>query len=241
MIYLFWRIKPILAGEFGMVRGDIKFAGGDKNKSSMVPSYIFLLDNNRDQIIVDTSFGSPQICEERIGLIIKRDKELKIILEEEGVVFEKISSIILTHLHWDHASNIGIFSQCPIYCQKKELEAAFNPNNGYDSYFLQDIVDAKNRIVLLDGFYQIRDGIEVVLLGGHTYGSQAVIISTLKGKVVIAGDNIMTYENVDKNVPIGLCVNPKEALAALEWVRSNNFKVLPTHDYKTMIKYKAFW
>jgi len=230
-----WKILPILGGEFGMVRDDIKYKNGNPEHSEMVPSYIFLLESELGKVLVDTSFGDPAECEKKLGLVVKREKMLQHILTHSGINQTEVKAIILTHLHWDHAANCGMFPSSKIYCQESELASAFAPDSGYPPYFLEDIRNSMDRVVSLQGNAEVYDGIHVVHCGGHTIGSQMVEVQTEAGRAIITGDTIMTYKNVEQNVPVGLCDDPGACIRALYYIRGQqDALLLPSHDYSTM-------
>lgn len=232
---MLWTVRPIIAGEFGMVRDDIKFSGGDPAKSGMVPSYIYLLENGIEQVVVDTSFTQPKRCEEVLGLVVKRNISYKKLLDQNGIVAGKVSAVILTHLHWDHAANLKLFASAKIYCQQKEADFALSPDSGYLPCFLKEYKAAADRWVLVDKDTTVFEGINLFHCGGHTVGSQMVEVNTSEGKVLITGDTIMTYENVIKRIPIGLCSDLEACRLAVEDVRLKQaVLLLPSHDYHTM-------
>jgi len=232
---LIWEITPILGGEFGMVRDDIKYENGNPGHSEMVPSYIFLLESKLGKVLVDTSFGDPQKCREKLGLIVKREKPLVRILADAGINPEEITAIILTHLHWDHAANCDIFPYSKIYCQQLELDAAFTPGSDYPPVFVEGIKNSMHRILPLRGDADVMEGIGVVLCGGHTTGSQMIEVQTGLGTAIISGDTIMTYKNIEQRIPVGLRTDPEACRRVIEkTLKKRGMFLLPSHDYLTM-------
>lgn len=69
--------------------------------------------------------------------------------------------------------------------------------------------------------------------GGHSVGSQAVIVATRHGKIAMPGDNIARWRNLEEEIPAGLLVDLQEAKESLEKIRQNCDIVLPSHDWKT--------
>ena len=50
---------------------------------------------------------------------------------------------------------------------------------------------------------RITDGVSVHLLGGHTPGTQVVLLDTEAGRVCIPGDLVPFYKNLELNWPMG--------------------------------------
>lgn len=108
-------------------------------------------------------------------------------LEELGIQHQDIDTVILTHLHWDHAGgatcigDLGVdiaFPRARYFVQRKEWEAAIKAPPDDDGYLLEDftVLDEAGVLTLLDGGGEILPGIEVRLTGGHSSGHQIVLV-----------------------------------------------------------------
>jgi glyoxylase-like metal-dependent hydrolase (beta-lactamase superfamily II) len=228
-----WKISPVLGGEFGMVRDDIKFVGGNPSATAMVPSLLFLLEHEDRQVVIDTSFRDPRDAE-YMGLVIKREGTIEARIRAAGIIPEKVEVLLLTHTHWDHADNCDVFTDALVYCQQKDYDYAIE-NPDYSQRLKKTLAGLGRRLVLLQGTADILPGIQAVFIGGHTPGSQMFVIDSSVGKAIITGDDVMTFANVENNIPVGLCVNPPACLQALEYIRQNRGALLfPSHDYRTL-------
>ena len=226
-----YQITPITAGEFGMVRDDIKYRGGSPQITGYVPSYIYLLQQGKDQYLVDTSFIDPAFCARQMQLEVIRNKPLPQVLEHHGVIPDMVRGIFFTHLHWDHAGNISQFPNAVLYCQTREYEAALDPD-AYPPQFLTEFREALPRLILLEGDQEPVPGIRVHLCKGHTPGSQMIETDTVQGPALIPGDVVMTMKNITRNIPVGLAVNPEDAAKALGYINSRAYSaVYPSHEY----------
>lgn len=225
-----YQITPIKAGEFGMVRDDIKYKGGSPRITGYVPSYIYLLQQGNDQYLVDTSFTDPVFCSRRMQLEVNRVKPLPELLKQHGVIPDMVKGIFFTHLHWDHAGNISLFPNAVLYCQEREYEAARDPD-AYPPQFLTEFRKALSRLILLEGDQEPVPGIRVHLCKGHTPGSQMIETDTERGPALIPGDVIMTMKNITRNIPVGLAVNQDDAAKALDYVNSRAYSAIyPSHE-----------
>lgn len=229
-----WKVKPVLTGKFGMVRDDIKYRGGNPGISEFVPSVLFLLDSGGEQVIVDTGFGDADECSRLLSLKVERNAPYEEILGEAGICPMKVSAVVFTHLHWDHAGMAQVFSNADFYCHELEWNRAVSHPEEYPAEWMEYLRQNKNKVRIYPekSEKEIMPGISVRYTGGHTYGSQMVLVQTKKGRCLITGDVVMTNRNYDENIPVGLCVDERECDAALELVRQYKpIKVYPSHDF----------
>ncbi|MGH7707617.1 MAG: MBL fold metallo-hydrolase, partial [Vulcanimicrobiaceae bacterium] len=84
---------------------------------------------------------------------------------------------------------------------------------------LFDEMAHKERFHLLDGDHTVADGVEVLLVRGHTPGSQIVAVDVPGGRAVVAGDAIRLNENYPANIPNAIHIDVRDAIAAIERVR----------------------
>ncbi len=231
-----FKVKPVLVGEFGPVREDIKFRGGNPSEGSAVPSYLFYLESEEYRVVVDTGFDPLRIPPNLAGLQFKGRDVLRV-LEEEGIDPKVVDFVICTHLHWDHIGNVKVFERAKIVCQRSEVAWAFLPpfwEVGYEKEPLESLWKATDRLVVVDGEATLVKGLSVRKVGGHTPGSQVVEVETSAGRVIIAGDLVMCVENLEKDWPIGLFWSLPECVEGMKWLKMQDALVLPGHDWKVL-------
>jgi len=195
---------------------------------------LWLLRGPAGVVVVDT--GPPLEEAHRRG--ITNVREVDVALAEAGVAATDVRTIVLTHLHWDHAANAAKFPNATYLAQRREIEffgshAREHPMmNRFFSHqaYLGQLIE-QGRIKPVDGDRQIVPGLTAIRVGGHTPGSQMVVVEAEKGTAVITGDAIPLHRNYLENIPSGILVNTLEALAALERVRAMRPVALYTgHD-----------
>lgn len=195
---------------------------------------LWLLRGPGGVIVVDT--GPPLEEAHRRGITDVR--EVDVALAEAGVAPEDVQQIVLTHLHWDHAANAQKFPNATYLAQQREIEffgsharehPAMNRFYSHQAYLGQLI--EQGRIKAVDGDREIAPGLTAIRVGGHTPGSQMLVVDTQEGTAVITGDAIPLHRNYRDNIPSGIVVNTLEALAALDRVRAMRPAALYTgHD-----------
>jgi glyoxylase-like metal-dependent hydrolase (beta-lactamase superfamily II) len=168
-----------------------------------------------------------------------------------GIAPEKVTDIIITHSHWDHADGADLFPKATIWIQKDEYEHYVGSKGEVLARGGVDPLDAEmfaglkaaGRVKLIDGDdQQILPGIRVYTGGKHTFASQFVGVATASGTVVIASDNAYLYKNLDEKLAIAQTLDATSNLAAqarmLE-LAGSPARVVPGHDPEVFNRYPA--
>ena len=109
-----------------------------------------------------------------------------------------VDKVFLSHIHFDHANNVDLFTNAVIYLGKADWEYVQNPAKD-DLFIPWGIRDqlSKNKLELLDHGDDIGGGLTALKLRGHTPGSMGVQFEhATNGTVVIAGDAIKNLDEV---------------------------------------------
>lgn len=240
-----WKITPLDLGTLQVTSGAQVYKHGVRQcvgEVLTVPCIGWLLENDLtgEKIMVDAGPAEDDQWGSRYHnpIQIKEEQKLAHVLYQKGIAAEEITTVILTHLHWDHAYGVVQLPQAKVYVQEEELRYAVSPlppdRKHYElniktklPFFLQFF----HQMVLLRGDKTITSGIDVVALPGHSPGSQGVVINTKQGKYLIAGDLINGLDNWKLRLPGGLYCNMTECYASFEKIESLHVQVLPSHDY----------
>jgi N-acyl homoserine lactone hydrolase len=242
------KIIPLKTGSIYCNKGITTTLGKGLDQWITIPSIAWYVHDkeNNNQILVDTGMCSTEQANQHHYPGSKQEdgQRIDLALKKIGVNIKDINIIILTHLHWDHCQNLHLFKNAKFYVQRKELEFARNPipiyYNSYDTNnpkltpAFQDV-----NFELLDGEKEIIPNIEVFPTPGHSPGHQSVLVKTRKGNYVIAGDAVMSYENLKedlvKNIPfvmIGRYMDVKQCWESFRKIKEKADLVLPGHEPK---------
>jgi glyoxylase-like metal-dependent hydrolase (beta-lactamase superfamily II) len=166
-----------------------------------------------------------------------KEQDLDAALAAIGVKPEAIDTVILTHLHWDHASNNGLFPKAKFYVQKLEYEQIGDPGVTDIPGFILTLV-RRTQYELLDGDMEVCEGISVALTPGHTRGHQCVLVDTAAGNYIIGGDLVTLLENWnhDPKIPNGGYYDLDVITESMKKMAGISGTMLPGHDFEVLKK-----
>lgn len=210
------------------------------------PCIIWYIQGSKGNIIVDLGPPDPAQCQENHNMEITRTEEQEPLnaIASVGLSPEDVRTVILTHLHWDHALGFHLFKNATFLIQKKEMEYAIAPFPCHLPVYHEkstgkpQFVDYLDRIKVIDGDHQVEDGVTCIFIPSHTPGFQGVLVNTEKGKYFIAGDAVGLFENWETipHVPSGIFNNLSQYYESIEKIERISDVVLPGHDGKIFDK-----
>lgn len=174
---------------------------------------------------------------------VKPEEEIGLQLKNIGINPSDVRSVIMTHLHTDHAGGLAHFPNTKILVHKRAYKEAQGLkgllggflNNRFPSWFKPELFELENNP--LGPFPQslrINNDIFIVSTFGHTKSHVSVIVKSENINYFIAGDSSYTQENMLQGKVDGVSHNDKVALETLKNIKafceSNPTIYLPSHD-----------
>lgn len=95
-----------------------------------------------------------------------------------------IRTVILSHMHVDHAGYLYLFPHAEVIVQRKEFAAAFSyafeqlDQEGHTLYMRRDITAPVDKYTLIDGDYEVCPGVKCISLPGHSAGMMGLELRT---------------------------------------------------------------
>jgi glyoxylase-like metal-dependent hydrolase (beta-lactamase superfamily II) len=171
--------------------------------------YVWLIRGNGRNIMLDCGFDHE--CGAKRGRKIDRlpDEEIA----KLGTTADQIDTVIVSHLHYDHAGNFGLFPNAEFLIQDAEIAFATSRYMRYPAVrrpFEADHVceliqlNFGERVRYIDGDAEIAPGITVHHLPGHAHGQMGAQVNTKRGRVFLASDVAHFYDNVWKRNPFSI-------------------------------------
>ena len=182
---------------------------------------VTLIRDENENILFDTgSFGVRSVIHE--------------LIEKEN-----IDKLFISHLHFDHCSNLDLFKKSKIYINSKEISNLYENNSDYDLYKpLIKILD-KYDIVEFDHPISISKNVGVVLTYGHTIGHSSLEFIKDNKKILIAGDSIKSLNDYLNDQDYGNAQEPMKYIETKGKIKDKYYIIIPGHSdiiYKDNLK-----
>lgn len=236
-----WEVTAIKYAERNNRTRNESFIVDDDHASGHEMDYfLWVLRSDHGTIVIDTGYDAKEGA--RRGRPVIRDPDVA--LRSVGVEPDTIDTVIITHLHYDHAGGLDRFPRATFHVQQAEMAYVTGPCMCHPHLrypFTADHVCQAVRLLydgrlrFHDGDAQIAPGVTVHRIGGHTKGLQAVRVKTSAGWMCLASDASHYYENFVAAKPFPIVVDLKEMLDGfirIQELASSPTLVVPGHDPK---------
>lgn len=188
-----------------------------------VPVPAYLIEHPTGLAVFDTGVGprfARQMGEPLSGPVDLHDNELiDARLRAIGVNPMRVSYILNSHLHYDHAGGNALLPAACVITQLAEWERARRSDSA--RYHAPEF-DTGQYILGITGQHDVFGDNSVILVPtpGHTPGHQSARVQTSSGEVVLAGDACLLQRSLDDLVVPEEADDPDRYRTTLEWFRS---------------------
>ena len=221
---------------------------GDEDGPQAMSFFVWVVRNENRTIIVDTGFDGAEAKRRDFPIELEPVEALQRI----GIAAETVETVIISHLHFDHAGTLDRFPAARFHIQESELAYATGPcmceplmAGPYTPDHVCSLVKKvySGRVQFHDGDGEVAPGVTVHRTGGHTRGLQSVRVATASGYVVLASDASHLYENFETRQRFSLTIDVPETLRTytmLEQLATSRRHIIPGHDPLVLERYPAW-
>lgn len=220
----------------------------EPHEAMPISYYVWLVTGYGRVILVDTGF-TPEVAARRGDRAYLQTPARS--LAALGIAASEVDTVVITHLHYDHAGFIDSFPAARVMVQQREVEYWRGPyaargDNPHliepDDFAALDELQASGRLQLLDGDHEIAPGVLAHLTGGHTAGLQVVAIAHTEGPVVLASDASHFLDNIGRDRPYSIVDHLPSMYDAFDWITARAGRtgvVIPGHDPAVIDRFPA--
>ncbi|MFT4049039.1 MAG: N-acyl homoserine lactonase family protein [Solirubrobacterales bacterium] len=265
-------LHPFSTGEMGVPRGFLAridqplakpraIVRGMRHKfDHWTPCPIFFaLHPTAGWVLIDTGLPAAVVHDVRAavgraaaamyGLRADESQPLPARLRELGIPRGGIGTVVMTHLHVDHAGALNEIEDCTVVVSRDEWRSAHGKkllargyvrrqyDLGHDVRMVDFSADSINSFATFGRSFDLFGDGSIVLVStpGHTYGHMSVVVRLADRECLIAGDAIYTRNSLDAGeVPLVLADehNYKRSVREIRAYKqmTPSALVIPGHD-----------
>src|ERR1700744_4041063 len=141
--------------------------------------FVWAIVGKKQSFVFDTGFDAARAAKRQRTLLRPVGEGLKII----GIDPDSVEDVVISHMHFDHAGNHGLFPKARYHVQDTEMkyctgrcmchQALRGPFDADDVTAMVEKIFA-DRVVFHDGESEIAPNLTVHKVGGHSKGLQVV-------------------------------------------------------------------
>lgn len=167
-----------------------------------------------------------------------------------------IPTVVLSHMHLDHAGNLHLFEHADVYVHQKDfsygqtLVHLSSAKEKHGAYIKADLEVPVKDFHLVEEDFELVPGVEIITLPGHTPGLLGIIVHLEhEGSLIFPQDAVYTRVNYGPPAKAsGIMHDSVAFFASIEKVRAYEkkyqAKVMFSHDmefFKTIKKAPAYY
>jgi len=209
-------------------------------------AFFFWVICGRSPVVVDCGFDRRAKVE--AGRILCDEPGR--LLAEIGLDPADVETLLLTHLHYDHAGCLDLFPKARVFVHAAELEWCGGPAMAdasaarhYRREHLESIfaMRSTNRVETIDDARDLGDGLSLHHAPGHTPGLMVVRIDDRDGPLVLASDAVHLDANLEQRNPFPDGSDPQAHPAVFDKLMQLSGgrpeRVVPGHDPAAMNRF----
>jgi N-acyl homoserine lactone hydrolase len=207
------------------------------------PDGIFLIDTGESAGVMDPDYfrSSGLVAHwfdrSQFRFNVRRQDEIDVQLSDLGIPPGEVKTIVLTHLHFDHADGLKHFPGTRVLVGDLEWKKLFGAlKRLWPPNFQPVPVPLDCPYELFERTYALTGTEDLLLVHtpGHTYGHTSVLIKTDAGPIFFAGDVCYTQEQLLAGKYTGANASHRQAHDTYErikaFARNESLIFLPSHD-----------
>lgn len=180
-----------------------KYPVNDNNQVPM-PTDPLLIQGEGRNILVDAGLGNGRLSKkQQRNYGVTEESNVEQSLREMNLYASDIDAVLMTHMHFDHASGLAreeqgqsvpVFRNAVIHVSETEWEEMKNPNiRSENTYWEKNWKPVAHQVETFESELQLTGNIRMVHTGGHSAGMSIILIEDESSTLIHMADNMPTH------------------------------------------------
>ena len=210
---------------------DKTYPTDDLNRIELTTTTLLYRQGERS-VLVDPGIGSAwdETFLDRYGVSVQ-DDALGSALQSEGLSWDSVTDVFLTHLHFDHVGGCFYFNEnselklrfpnATHHVSRKQWEWGHAPTDKDKGSYIRehlDLLASSGRLALHESGWELMPGFKTFEVDGHTRGQQLCRIEAGERTWVYGGDLFALADHLRPAWVMAYDIEPLETLAAKQAV-----------------------
>ncbi|MEQ6378420.1 MBL fold metallo-hydrolase [Bacillaceae bacterium S4-13-58] len=185
-----------------------KYPNNDRNQIELRTDPI-LLEIDGKKYIIDSGIGNGKFTEkQKRNFGVLEESFVEEDLKKLDLSIQDIDAILMTHLHFDHASGlttekegkwVPVFNDTPIYVSQTEWDEMRNPNiRSVNTYWRENWEPVSDLVQPFSGTFEVMKGLEMIQTGGHSDGHSIIHFQNGDDEFIHMADLMPTHAHQNK-------------------------------------------
>lgn len=154
-------------------------------------------------------------------------------LSARGVERTDVTTVILSHCHWDHVLNYPLFPRARVLLHQADLDFALGAEPGEHLYLVEWLMEklaADPRLVTFRGEFEVCPGLKLIETPGHSPGAVSAVLEWQGKRTVVAGDALKYRVDLLSKTVDETHADPARSVESMRLIESIAEIVIPGHD-----------
>ncbi|TWT08478.1 MBL fold metallo-hydrolase [Planococcus sp. CPCC 101016] len=231
-----------------------RYPGNEKNQIEL-PTHPILVQFEGHNILIDSGLGDGKLTERQMrNLGVSAQSRVEEELAELGLTSEDIDTVLMTHLHGDHAAGltkwqgeelVSAFPNAKIHVSAIEWNEMQHPNiRSRNTYWKENWEPIVDQVETFEGEKTLFDAISLIHTGGHSNGHSVIKMTQGNEAILHMADIMPTHAHQNPLWVLAFDDYPMDSIYAKEKLMKealeNGYYFSFYHDaYYRILKWSA--
>ncbi|OYD58253.1 hypothetical protein CGZ90_10250 [Fictibacillus aquaticus] len=227
-----------------------KYPVNELNQIELRTEPIFFQAEGKN-ILIESGIGSGKLSDkQKRNYGVSEESSIKESLKKLSLKPEDIDIILMTHMHFDHASGltevrdgiiVPVFENAVIYTSETEWNELKEPNiRSKNTYWKENWEPIQHQVKTFIEKVEIVNGVEMIHTGGHSDGHSIIRLTAGDEEIIHMGDLLPTHAHFNPLWVLAYDDYPMDSIFAKQkWMQADKWYIFYHDAIYRAVKFSA--